>query len=181
MRHVWTALAVLVVLSAGSLLYAWSGIYNIAATQPHWDITRWFIETLKDRSIDVHSEDVQVPNLDEATIKQAAFSHYHGMCRLCHGAPGVEPEEFAKGLYPEPPEMTSGHLQQEFNQAQIHWIAKHGIKLTGMPAFGPTHTEEALWGLVALVEEMDDMSPEQYRQQLDQREPDGQNGHQHTH
>jgi len=60
--------------------------------------------------------------------------------------------------------MTSGDVQKALNDAEIYWIVKHGIKLTGMPAFGPTHDENELWGLVAIVKEIPRMSPEQYRQ-----------------
>jgi mono/diheme cytochrome c family protein len=60
--------------------------------------------------------------------------------------------------------MTSGYIQRKRSDGEIYWIVKHGTKLTGMPAFGPTHDEQELWGLVALAKEMPRMSPEHYRQ-----------------
>ncbi len=181
MKYVLTVVIVLAILVVGAFLFAWSGIYNIAATEPHWDITLSFIEMLRDRSIEVRSEDIQAPNLSDPKLKEAAFSHYHGMCRLCHGAPEYEPEEFAKGLYPSPPSMTAGHIQQMRSDTEIYWIVKHGIKMTGMPAFGPTHTEEELWGLTALAEEMPRMTPEQYRRQVKMANSEAKTGRGHTH
>ena len=166
MKYVLTVVIVLTVLIVGSGLYVWSGSYNIAATAPHWSITLSFVDTLKDRSIEVRSKDIHAPNLDDQKIKELAFPHYHEMCRLCHGAPGYLPEEFATGLYPSPPSMTRGNIQKELSDAEIYWIAKHGIKMTGMPAFGPTHKDEVLWGLVALAKAIPQMSPEQYRRQV---------------
>ena len=163
MKYVLTVVIVLTVLIVGSGLYVWSGSYNIAATAPHWSITLSFVDTLKDRSIEVRSKDIHAPNLDDQKIKELAFPHYHEMCRLCHGAPGYLPEEFATGLYPSPPSMTKGDIQKELSDAEIYWIVKHGIKLTGMPAFGPTHKDETLWGLVALSKEIPKMTPEQYQ------------------
>lgn len=122
-----------------------------------------------------------MPNLNDPKLKLTAFSHYHVTCRLCHGAPEYEPEEFAKGLYPAPPSMTSGHIQKARSEAEIYWIVKHGIKMTGMPAFGPTHEEKELWGLVALAEEIPEMSPEQYRQQVKAASSKGEKGPEHTH
>lgn len=151
-------------LGLGAVIFAWSGIYNIAATEPHWRLTSAFIGMLRNRSIAVRSEATQAPELERAKLKEAAFPHYNEMCRLCHGAPGYRAEEFEKGLYPAPPNMTSGSVQKALSGAKIYWIVKNGIKMTGMPAFGPTHNEEELWGLVALVKEMPRMSPEQYRQ-----------------
>ncbi|MBI4774696.1 MAG: cytochrome c [Deltaproteobacteria bacterium] len=166
MKYISTVVIVLALMGLGAIIYAWSGAYNIAATEPHWDMTASFIELLRDRSIAVHSSDIQAPNLDDPKLKEVGVLHYHEMCRLCHGAPGYRREEFAEGLYPSPPSMTSGSLQSELGKAEIYWIVRHGVKLTGMPAFGPTHTEEQLWGLVAFVEDVPRTAPEQYRQMV---------------
>jgi len=164
MKYLVTIGIVLVCLGGGAILFAWSGIYNIAATEPHWGITSSFIGMLRNRSILEHSDGIQVPNMNDEKLRKAGFPHYHETCRLCHGAPEHPPLEFASGLYPSPPSMTSGGVQKALNDAEIYWIVKHGIKLTGMPAFGPTHDENELWGLVAIVKEIPQMSPEQYRQ-----------------
>jgi len=150
----------------GAIIYAWSGVYNIAATAPHRGITSSFIEILRDRSIAARSDDIQAPDPDDSKAREAGFPHYHGMCRLCHGAPGFQREEFAEGLYPSPPSMTSGHIQEKRSPTEIYWIVEHGIKLTGMPAFGPTHSEEELWDTVAFAENVPRMDPEQYRQMV---------------
>ena len=181
MKYVLIVVIVLAVLVVGALLFAWSGIYNIAATSPHWNITLSVIEMLRDRSIEARSDNIQVPNLDDPKFENAAFSHYHGMCRLCHGAPGYEPEEFAKGFYPDPPSLTSGRIQESRNTAEIYWIVKHGIKMTGMPAFGPTHNDEELWGLTVLTTEMPHMTIEQYRQQLKAAGSEGETDRGHVH
>ena len=164
MKYLLTIVITLAVLAGGALYYAWSGMYNIAATEPHWTVTSSLIRILRDRSIEVHSKGIQAPNLNDPKLKQIAFPHYHDMCRFCHGAPGYSPEEFALGLYPFPPKMTSGYIQKMFRDIEIFWIVKHGIKMTGMPAFGHTHTEEQMWGLVALAEEIPRMSAEQYEE-----------------
>jgi mono/diheme cytochrome c family protein len=43
------------------------------------------------------------------------------------------------------------------------WIIKHGIKASGMPAWGPGHDDERLWNMVALLKRLPDLSPEQYQ------------------
>jgi mono/diheme cytochrome c family protein len=180
MKYVLSIVTIVAVLVVGALLFSWFGIYNIAATQPHWYITSSFVSMLRDRSISVRSDDIRAPDLDDPKLEQTAFSHYHAMCRLCHGAPEYPPEEFAIGLYPSPPSMTSGNIQKARSNAEIYWIVKHGLKMTGMPAFGPTHEEEELWGLVALVKEMSQMSPERYRELSRDSSEEGA-GHGHTH
>jgi mono/diheme cytochrome c family protein len=181
MKYLLTAGIVLACLAVGAIIFAWFGIYNIAATEPHWGITSSFIAMLRDRSIAVRSEDVQVPNLNDAKLREIGFPHYHEMCRLCHGAQGYKPAEFAEGLYPSPPSLTAGHIQEELSDAEIYWIVKYGLKMTGMPAFGPTHDEEELWGLVAIVKDLPRMSAEQYRHLVKSTNPEGETGHGHLH
>jgi mono/diheme cytochrome c family protein len=40
---------------------------------------------------------------------------------------------------------------------------KHGIKMTGMPAFDPEHDDETIWGIAAFVMRLPDMTPEAYQ------------------
>jgi mono/diheme cytochrome c family protein len=167
LKYFLTAAILVVVLGLGAILYAWSGVYSIAATEPHWAATSSFISMVRDRSIAVRSDSIDVPDMDDPQYRQAAFSHYHGMCRLCHGAPGYPVNEFARGLYPAPPDMRSGGIQKARSEAELYWIVKHGLKMTGMPAFGPTHDETELWGLVALVAQMPGMVPARYAQGIE--------------
>jgi mono/diheme cytochrome c family protein len=180
LKYILNFIIILAVLGLAALIYLWSGFYNIAATKPHWNITLSLIETLRDRSIAVHSKEVPVPDLDDPKFRDAGFSHYHEMCRFCHGAPGYQPEEFAIGLYPVPPDMISGNIQKARSDAEIYWIVKYGIKMTGMPAFGPTHEEDELWGLTVLVKEIPRMAPDHYRQLVEHENGTG-HGHGHAH
>ena len=84
-------------------VYFGSGMYTIAATEPHWKITKGILEIIRDRSIVFHSNGIEyASDFDTAEILAKGIHHYHGMCRLCHGAPGYRRNEFASGLYPIP-------------------------------------------------------------------------------
>jgi len=41
-------------------------------------------------------------------------------------------------------------------------VVKHGIKMTGMPAWGVTHDDDLLWDVVAFVRKLPELTPEQY-------------------
>ncbi|MGH6831853.1 MAG: c-type cytochrome, partial [Methyloceanibacter sp.] len=43
------------------------------------------------------------------------------------------------------------------------WVVKHGIKMTGMPAWGVTHSDELLWDVVAFLRKLPELTPEQYQ------------------
>jgi mono/diheme cytochrome c family protein len=158
-----TILSTLVGLLLVLVIFIGSGLYNIGAVKPHQDPVAWVIEETRDRSIVVHSKDIRVltPRDDPRMITQG-LDNYHFMCRWCHGAPGFNRGEFALGLYPSPPYLGSKDVQS-WKDSELFWIMKNGIKMTGMPAFGPTHTDEQLWTTVAFLRRLPKLGPAKYK------------------
>jgi mono/diheme cytochrome c family protein len=154
-----------IIVGGGALVL--SGVYNVAADVPHWRLTLLLLEAVKDRSIAAHSEGITVPPLNEEDLVQAGLPHFHETCRLCHGAPGYPREEFAEGLYPEPPFLGSRAMQREIGDQGLYWIVKNGLKMTGMPAFGKTHSEEQLWGIVAFLRRLPSLDARTYEQMVE--------------
>jgi mono/diheme cytochrome c family protein len=109
----------------------------------------------------VRADDVSEPPAFDSTMVSHGFDHFRSMCVVCHGAPGVERGELGKGITPTPPELSEEAA--EFTTRELFWITKHGIKMAGMPAFGTTHSDEEIWGLVAFLEELGGMSGEEYQ------------------
>lgn len=162
MRFLFHALITIAILIAAATLYVWSGRYNVAATSPHWNISIRLIQEARDRSITFHSRGIHAPPLKHPDLLPIGFDHYHAMCRLCHGAPGYAQTETAQGLNPQPPKLTSEGVQG-LKDAELYWVVKNGIKMTGMPAFGPTHEEDELWGIVAFLRDLPKLSPGEYK------------------
>ena len=158
-----TLLAVVIVFVAGMVLFAYSGVYNIAADEPHWSATRWLLETTRSQSIARRDDSVNVPAdlADTARIRRGVQS-YGAMCQICHLGPGVKPTPLHEGLNPKPPQLVKevAHHAPE----NLFWIVKHGIKMSGMPAWGATHGDEELWDVVAFLKQMEQMTPQQYEQ-----------------
>jgi len=73
----------------------------------------------------------------------------------------VEKSEVGLGLNPPAPDLAESAA--DLSPGEIFWILKNGIKMTGMPAFGPTHDDAKLWDITAFVGRLADMTPEQYR------------------
>ncbi len=156
----WIAgiLAVLVLLV---VLFVYSGIYNVAAISRDSAPVAWLLETVSDRSIERRAARIQVPPLNDPAMIQAGLNSYQRMCIGCHGAPGVELANFAKGLNPRPPEMVEEAEELEANE--IFWVTKNGIRMTGMPAFGVTTSDETIWAITAFVETLPDLTPEEFQ------------------
>ena len=152
-------IAVLVIaLGASALIYA--GIYDVATTEPHWPVTAWLLETARTRSVKVHAAGIQVPpGLDDPAKVLVGVEHYAAHCAVCHGAPGVPKGDIAAGLYPQPPNLAK--TVPRYTPAELFWIVKHGIKMTGMPAWSD-HSDDELWATVAFLKKLPAMSEQDY-------------------
>lgn len=144
---------------AGAVIF--TGLYDIGADAPHTPPVHWLIETLRDRSIAVRAQGFAVPT-DLADPKRISTGAglYAGMCTGCHLAPGMEKTEISQGLYPPAPELSRPLAH---SPAEEFWMIKHGVKLTAMPAWGRTHSDELIWDMVAFVRQLPGLSPAQYQ------------------
>jgi mono/diheme cytochrome c family protein len=164
MKYFIGAATTLAILFIGFLIFIYSGLYNMSATSHHNKLTLWMINTLRDNSMKYHANDpnIKPPDLSDTSLIKTGFLHYSRMCAGCHGAPGIEQGEIAvKGFYPHPPKLV--RTAKEFTPQQLFWITKNGLKMTAMPAFGTTHTDDLIWAIVAFTQKLPDMTKEQYQ------------------
>jgi mono/diheme cytochrome c family protein len=136
-------------------------LYNVAADIPHTQPVFWLMTTVRERSIAVRAAGAVVPS-DLADPKRiaAGAGEYAEMCSGCHLAPGMKRTEISQGLYPRAPELRRG---SGLTPAEEFWVVKHGLKMSGMPAWGVTHNDELLWSVVAFLRKLPELTPEQYR------------------
>ena len=154
------SIPVAMILIAG-IGFVGSGIYSVAADNPHWAVTQWLLDRTRERSVAAHSGGVKVPPLEDAKLIAMGAEHYAEMCTVCHLAPGVEGSELRRGLYPLPPSLVEHG--RDHSPEDTFWIIKHGFKMTGMPAWGATHDDRSIWAMVAFLRKLPDLSPEAYR------------------
>jgi mono/diheme cytochrome c family protein len=159
MKKVAWIVAILVVVATVAVGWAYSGQYNVAADASHWDLTARAMATIRDRSIAAGAAGLTVPNLADPALIALGAEHYAGMCTGCHLAPGAGDNEMRQGLYPKPPNLTA---RRNRSPAESFWIIKHGLKMSGMPAWGVTHDDEAIWGLVAFLQQLPTMDAAAY-------------------
>jgi mono/diheme cytochrome c family protein len=153
------AATVAVILLAG-LAFLYSGVYHVGATDRHWDLTHWLLNTARMRSIKAHAAGTPVPaGLDDEAKIVMGTEHFAAHCAVCHGAPGVPKGDIAAGLYPQPPNLANAAVQ--FSPAELFWILKNGIKMSGMPSWAD-HSDDELWATVAFLEKLPGMSEAEY-------------------
>jgi mono/diheme cytochrome c family protein len=147
----------LVVLVAVAAVAIYAGLYNIPADVPHTQPVYWLLDTIRQRSVIARARDIAVPHdLDDASRISKGASEYAEMCSGCHLAPGMKRTEISQGLYPGAPELRHG---SDLTPGEQFWIIKHGVKMTGMPAWGITHDDELLWDVVAFVRKLPEITP----------------------
>jgi mono/diheme cytochrome c family protein len=97
----------------------------------------------------------------------AGADRYATLCVGCHLAPGVTKSALSLGLYPHPPNLA----QQVVPETQrAFWVVKHGIKMSAMPAWGKSLSDEQIWEIVAFVRKLPAMSEKTYQQLLNGRD-----------
>jgi len=164
MKTVVTVVLVLLVLALAAVGFIYSGIYDVAADTPDMGLIQWALETTQRRSVHRLAEQVQAPPLGDPDLIRTGLIEYHELCVVCHGAPGVPISPAGQGLNPSPPLLAEESTRGE--AGELFWITKNGIKMTGMPAFGVTHSDEELWAIVAFMKRMGDLSPEEYQRMV---------------
>ena len=158
---------IIALITLGSLvvlmfLFIFSGIFNPSALSKHSKLTLWMINKTRDISVERRIKKIDIPDLNDSTLIQIGFQHYNEMCVICHSAPGIEQSETALGLYPHPPQFYK-HASR-MDPKETFWIIKNGFKLTGMPAYGPTHSDQKIWAMTAFItQELGKMKPDEYK------------------
>ena len=159
-------IAVIGIVGVGAFVY--SGIYNIGADDHHTRPVYALMQTLRERSIEWRSKDLTVPNLDDPQLILKGAGQYAAMCTGCHLAPGMADSEIRPGLYPQPPELS----KFKSDPREAFWVIKHGIKMSAMPAWGGSHDDATIWSMVAFLQKLPDLTPDEYKAIVAKAPPD---------
>src|SRR4051794_22237912 len=160
MRTLLAIALVLLIALLGSAGLVYFRSYNVAASDPHWSLTQQILDAVKTRSIRAHAAGIQVPpDLDKPETLVMGVEHFAAHCAVCHGGPGVPKGDIGKGLYPAPPDLAQA--TKHLSDAEMFWIIKNGIKMTGMPSWSD-HSDEEIWATVAFLKKLPGMTTEEY-------------------
>ena len=82
---------------------------------------------------------------------------YKQMCIRCHSLSSGDPSVYGSAFYPPAPRLAGGLTQ--YTDAELFWIIKHGIRNTGMLAWGGMLSDEEIWQIVAVLKRSGDLPP----------------------
>jgi mono/diheme cytochrome c family protein len=163
MKNKWmiplsVAAGILVALFAPILVLA-TGAINVGADVKPGLIERTLGPWARDRSVEERAPKEKNPYAGDPAAIAAGLDHYRVNCVMCHGAPGVEANELSKGLNPPAPSL--GKDENDTSDGELFWVIKHGIRMTPMPAFGPTQTDEEIWKIVAFIRHLPNLTAQE--------------------
>lgn len=97
----------------------------------------------------VKNAGLRAPGSSAATVAMGEMI-YHGACDDCHGIDGRTPSEIGRAMYPRTLSLASMEVQS-WSDEEMFWIIKNGIRLSGMPGFAKTQSDDQIWSLVHYI------------------------------
>jgi mono/diheme cytochrome c family protein len=156
-------LAAVAALAAAAVVYG--GLYNVASTRQHWQVTHTVLETAMRQAVRLRARDIAEPPLADERMALRGAACFRDKCVQCHGAPGVAQGDIGKSMQPLPGPLVDA--RQHWRPRELYWLTRHGIKMSGMPAWEFRLSEGELWDIVAFMQRLPDLDATQYVQWLD--------------
>lgn len=141
-------------------LFIYSGFFPVGADVPHSRLSYKILEYTREQSVKRASKNINVPNLNDPAMLIGGAQDYDAMCVACHQKPSIKKSDLSIGLYPAPPNLVSH--KNNMDPKRQFWIIKHGIKASGMPAWGPTHDDRRIWEMVSFLQKLPKINSKQY-------------------
>ena len=149
------SLCTVLVVVVGGLLYMGLGLAEVRADAPPSRVESSLMRMAVHASVRRRAPNVANPVVASEDNLIAGGKIYLNECAGCHGTPGKanEPES----LNPAAPRLVQ--VGTEYSEAQIFWVAKHGIRRTGMFANGVWDSDQKLWTVAAYISRIKNLPP----------------------
>lgn len=151
-----------VIAAVGAAVVVYGGLYDVAATNQHLQSTYTVLETAMRQSVRLRARDVQVPPLADERMVLRGAACFRDKCVQCHGAPGVAQGDIGKSMQPVPGPLVDA--RRHWQPRELYWVTRHGIKMSGMPAWEYRLAEDELWAVVAFMQRLPDLNAPRYAQ-----------------
>ena len=156
--------ALAIVLGIGAATFFFGGFYSVAATAEDPTVVTWALTQVRNASINRYALEQPPASInDPASVQVGAKAFAAHGCTTCHGGPGVSWLKLSEGLHPDPPDLKK--VVDQRSPAQLFWIVKNGINMTGMPKalrwLAPS--DEEIWQIAAFLKKLPTVSEADYK------------------
>jgi mono/diheme cytochrome c family protein len=145
------------VIIVGGWLYASGGFMKITADESPGQLERRLASTAVDAAVERQAPQITspIPATDSNLID--GMKLYRSNCAGCHGDMDKKVAEFGRSLYPATPQLIVRPIHDP--EWHIFYVVKHGIRWTGMPAWGKTVKDEDLWKVTMFLQRVGNLPP----------------------
>jgi mono/diheme cytochrome c family protein len=151
------SLSAIVFVTVGLTAYLGLGFMDVAADQKLSSRETAFMAASLRASVGRRAPLTEnpLPNSDDTLV--AGGKLYLNNCVGCHGEPGQPASDFGASFYP--PASQFPLVGTQLSEPQIFWVARNGIRLTGMYPQHPSYTDSQLWSLAAFISHASNLPP----------------------
>ena len=150
-------LVTLFVLATGVWLMSWLGLYPIGADNPPSKLERFLAGRAMDVYADKHKPAGGNPvQITSSTLSEGA-TEYEEHCAFCHGGAKSRVSPMRDRFNPPVPQLIDRIPHDE--DAWLFWVTKHGVRMTGMPAWDSVLSDDEIWAIVAFIKSSDRLPP----------------------
>jgi mono/diheme cytochrome c family protein len=155
--------ALAIIVAIGAVAFFFGGFYSVAATAEDPAVVTWALTQVRNASINRYALERPPASInDPASVQAGARAFAARGCTTCHGGPGVTWLKLSEGLHPDPPDLKE--VVDHRSPAQLFWVVKNGINMTGMPSFALAGAkDEELWQIVAFLKKLPGVSEADYK------------------
>ena len=150
------ALFTIALLAVGGFLFLRFGFADVRGDAAPSRLETYMMRAAVHASVRRHAEEIRNPVEPTEENLIAGGKMYLNECSGCHGTPGKIQKD-ADPLRPAPPQLAV--VGTEYSEAQVFWVAKHGIRMSGMFANGVWDSDQKLWTVAAYIKRMNALPP----------------------
>jgi mono/diheme cytochrome c family protein len=107
-------------------------------------------DAAKDVAIPLEAGKMNNPLPESSEVVSQGREVFLGSCAQCHGADARGDSDLGRNMTPPAMDLTSAHVQH-WSDAELFWIIQNGVRLTGMPAWKSSISDNDTWKLARFI------------------------------
>lgn len=145
----------LLVLPLGAWIYLKLGYAPVATSSAPMPFETYFAKMALHARVFKESTQTNPLPLTEANYLAGA-KLYREDCAVCHGLPNqAKKTAIAAGMFPKPPKLFPGKGVTDDPAGETFWKIRNGIRLSGMPGYQDSLSDEQMWQITSLLANAD--------------------------
>ena len=128
-------------------------LQGCTASKPPSDGETSLANAAKDVVIPLEAGRMANPLPDTDQIVSQGQEVFLGSCAQCHGPNGLGDTNIGRNMYPPAMDLTLSHVQH-WSDGELYWIIRNGVRLTGMPSWQSSISENDTWKLARFIHKL---------------------------